>query len=114
MTRREFLEMVINGKVDEKVVEFAKNEIEKMNNKNEKRKTTLSKTQKENMELKVKMLQELPKEEILVASQVAEEMNISTQKASALLKQLVEENHATVTDTKYNKRKVKGYVLIGE
>ena len=29
MTRREFLEMVINGKVDRKVVEFAKNEIEK-------------------------------------------------------------------------------------
>lgn len=41
MTRREFLEMVIEGKVTDEMKDFARSEITKMNDRNAKRKAKL-------------------------------------------------------------------------
>lgn len=108
MTRREFLEMVIEGKVTDEMKEFAHSEITKMNDRNAKRKASPSKTAIANEPIKaeiVKVLTNEPK----TASEIAKEVEISTQKASALLRQI---DGLTVTEVKIKgKGKVKGYSI---
>ena len=108
MTRRKFLEMVIEGKVTDEMKDFAHSEITKMNDRNAKRKASPSKTAIANEPIKaeiVKVLTNEPK----TASEIAKEVEISTQKASALLRQI---DGLTVTEVKIKgKGKVKGYSI---
>lgn len=108
MTKREFLEMVINGNMSEEVTDFAKGEIEKMNARNAKRSATPSKTAIANEPIKAEigtLLTDEPK----TASEIAHEVGISVQKCSALLRQM---DGLTVTEVKVKgKGKVKGYSL---
>lgn len=108
MTRREFLEMVIEGKVTDEMKDFAHSEITKMNDRNAKRKASPSKTAIANEPIKaeiVKVLTNEPK----TAREIADEVVISTQKASALLRQI---DGLTVTEVKIKgKGKVKGYSI---
>ena len=108
MTKREMFEAIVNGNVTEEVVNMAKNEIIKLDERNEKRRNTLSKTAKENEPIKeaiLGILTDVP----MVASDVAEKVGISTQKASALLRQI---DGLNVTEVKVKgKGKVKGYAL---
>ena len=108
MTKREMFEVIVNGNVTEEVVNMAKNEIIKLDERNEKRRNTLSKTAKENEPIKeaiLGILTDVP----MVASDVAEKVGISTQKASALLRQI---DGLNVTEVKVKgKGKVKGYAL---
>ena len=107
MTKREFFEAVMAlENVDAELVLFAEQEIEKMNERNAKRKNTPSKTAIANEPIKaqiVEVLTETPQS----ASEIAEKVGISTQKCSALLRQI---ENLTVTELKVkNKGKVKGY-----
>lgn len=108
MTRREFLEMVIEGKVTDEMKDFANSEITKMNDRNAKRKASPSKTAIANKPIKaeiVKVLTNEPK----TASEIAKEVEISVQKASALLRQI---DGLNVTEVKIKgKGKVKGYSI---
>ena len=52
ITSREFFTAVIEGKINDEIKEFAQLQIEKLDSKNAKRKTTDSKTQKENKAIK--------------------------------------------------------------
>lgn len=115
MTSREFFNAVIEGNITDEIKDFAKSQIEKLDNKNAKRKTTDSKTQKENKAIKTSLLATMEKDKVYTASEVAGmeiEGITSTQKASALLRQLVEEGKLVSEEVKIKgKGKVKGYRL---
>lgn len=101
MTRREFFEAIINEAVTEEVIAKAKEELEKMDARNAKRATTPSKKAKENEPIKAKIVEFLTeKEEPVISSVIATYMSISTQKASALCRQLVNEGRLAVEDVK--------------
>lgn len=130
MTQREFFEVVLNGSAkvsykngdstvfktvdvnDPDIKEYAKSAIDKLNAKNEKRKTEGSKTTKANVAVKgdiMKIFEENP-QTVFTAKNIADKMDISTQKSSALLRQLTDKIDVfEVKDEKKNK--VKGYQL---
>lgn len=108
MTRREMFEAIVNGNVTEEVVAMAQSELVKMDERNEKRKNSPSKTAIANEPIKAQIVEVLTTEP-LTASDVANAVGISTQKASALLRQI---EGLTVTEVKVKgKGKVKGYAL---
>ena len=108
MTKREMFEAIVNGNVTEEVVAMAQSELVKMDERNEKRKNSPSKTAIANEPIKAQIVEVLTTEP-LTASDVANAVGISTQKASALLRQI---EGLTVTEVKVKgKGKVKGYAL---
>lgn len=115
MTSREFFNAVIEGNITDEIKDFAKSQIEKLDSKNAKRKTTDNKTQKENKAIKESLLATMEKDKVYTASEVAGmeiEGITSTQKASALLRQMVETGTLTSEEVKVKgKGKVKGYRL---
>jgi hypothetical protein len=112
MTNREFLNAVINGTVGENEIAFANAEIAKLDARNDKRRNTLSKEQEANLAIKDKILEALA-EKPLVASAIATAVGISTQKASALCLQLVNDHLLVVRDIKVKgKGSVKEYALV--
>ena len=118
MTKREFLNdviAVIDGTSEVNVLElkeFAKAEIVKLNERNANRSSKPTKTQIENEPIKEKILEVLSTGERMVASAIAERLEISTQKASALCRQLVESKKLKVEDVKIPKKgKQKAYMV---
>ena len=118
MTKREFLNeviAVIDGTSEVNVLElkeFAKAEIVKLDERNASRSSKPTKTQIENEPIKEKILEVLSTGERMVASAIAERLEISTQKASALCRQLVESKKLKVEDVKIPKKgKQKAYMV---
>jgi len=107
MTKREMYEVIANGNINDEVIEMAKNELVKMDERNAKRRKSTSKKKSiENEPIKAKIL-EILTDEPMTASEVAEKVEISVQKASALLRQI---DGLNVTEVKIKgKGKVKGY-----
>ena len=94
MTNREFYNAVATTEgVSEEVRKFAVAAIAKIDERNEKRKTTMSPTQKENEVIKGKMVTYLAENGQKSAAEVAAAVldNPSTSKASSLLSQLCKE-----------------------
>ena len=119
MTKREFLNeviAVIDGTSEVNVLElkeFAKAEIVKLDERNANRSAKPTKAQIENKSIKEKILEVLSTEERMVASAIAEKVEISTQKASALCRQLVESNKLKVEEVKIpRKGKQKAYSIL--
>ena len=119
MTKREFLNeviAVIDGTSEVDVLElkeFAKAEIVKLDERNANRSAKPTKAQIENKSIKEKILEVLSTEERMVASAIAERVEISTQKASALCRQLVESNKLKVEEVKIPKKgKQKAYSIL--
>ena len=103
MTKRDFMTMVMNGEMTDEMKDFARAEIEK-------RKNTISKKALENIPLMDRIYNEILCEEAKTATDVAEVMEISVQKASSLLRKMVEDGRATKTEVKIPKKGVqKGY-----
>ena len=118
MTKREFLNeviAVIDGTSEVDVLElkeFAKAEIVKLDERNANRSSKPTKTQIENEPIKEKILEVLSTGERMVASAIAERLEISTQKVSALCRQLVESKKLKVEDVKIPKKgKQKAYMI---
>ena len=118
MTKREFLNdviAVIDGTSEVNVLElkeFAKAEIVKLDERNANRSSKPTKTQIENEPIKEKILEVLSTGERMVASAIAEKVEISTQKASALCRQLVESQKLKVEEVKIPKKgKQKAYMV---
>lgn len=112
MTKREFLEKVVALEVEE-VSEFARLEIEKLNNRNESRKSKPSKTQIENEPL-INDLRNLMLtfDEPMCVGEIKDYLNgevWTTSKISALLKKIGE---VEVSTKKYNKKNVNAYLLV--
>ena len=118
MTKREFLNeviAVIDGTSEVDVLElkeFAKAEIVKLDERNASRSSKPTKTQIENEPIKEKILEVLSTGERMVASAIAERLEISTQKVSALCRQLVESKQLKVEEVKIPKKgKQKAYMV---
>lgn len=113
MTNREFFKAIIEAGISEEICAHAENELEKLDRRNAARAAKPSKAQKENETLKEMIMSLLSeKMELFTASQVAERLEISTQKASALLRQLAESGQLVVSDVKIPKKgKQKGYTV---
>ena len=105
MTNREFLTAIANT---ENISEELKNEavarIEKLDATNEARKNKPSKKATENAPIMEQIVNEILTSEAQTASAIAEAAGISVQKASALLRQLVADGKATVTEVKIPKK----------
>ena len=108
MTKRDFFNAVITSVDNTELVEFAQAEIEKMDARNAKRASTPSKKSVENEPIK-DAIKSVLTDEPQTASEIAEKVEISVQKASALLRQI---EGLTVTEVKVPKRgKCKAYAL---
>ena len=117
MTNREFYQAIVEGAiVTPELATFAKGEIEKLDKRNEKRKATPSKTAIENAPIKEKIAEFIKgKDTPIIATTIATEIGITTQKASALARQLVEAGTLAVVDVKVQgKGAVKGYLYAGD
>ena len=113
MTNREFYTAIINNpNVAQDIKDFAQGEIDKLDARNDKRKNTQTKAQKENEGIMTAILDHLANGSA-VASDIGSALGISTQKASALCKLLVDSKKVTVEDIKVkNKGTVKQYTLV--
>ena len=85
MTNREFYTAVIEANINAEATEFATAAIAKLDARNAKRANTLSKTQKENAPL-IEKIATLLTSEPKLASELAKEMGLSTQKVTPLVK----------------------------
>lgn len=114
MTKREFLTKVIEVVVDEEMKTFAEEEIRKLDEALEKRKEKTSLKVAENAPLLDKIYEDILKEdEPVTATVVGEIMEVSTQKASSLLRKLVEQGRAKSEDIKVAKKGTqKGYTKL--
>jgi Fic family protein len=112
MTNREFYTAITNNEtLAADLREFASGEIAKLDARNDKRKNTQTKAQKENESIMLNIL-ELLADKPAVASEIGTALGISTQKASALCTLLVKEGKVAVADIKVkNKGTVKQYSL---
>ena len=114
MTIREFYEGIINSAASDELKDFATAALAKMDEKNEKRRNTPTKTQRENESLKAEILATLT-EGAHTAAELSTICSLSTQKVSALCRALVAEGKVTVTDIKVRgKGKVKQYAARAE
>ena len=113
MTNREFLNSVINNNIDTAVIDFAENQLAKLDERNKKRSSCLNARQKENESIKAEIIDFIKENgQSVVASEIGEQFGFSTQKASALLRQLAESGTLAVDTVKIPKKgKVKAYSL---
>ena len=111
MTTREFLTNVTNRAISDEDIAFAQKAIEKLDARNAKRASTPSKTAIANAPIKANIVDCL-RNGGKVASEIGVAVGISTNKASALCRQLVEDGRLTVAEVKIKgKGKVKSYSI---
>lgn len=112
MTNREFLTAVANANINDEITAHATASLEKLDAALAARKNKPSKKAIENAPLMDQIVNEVLGSEAMTASQVAEVLGVSTQKASALLRAVVADHKAVATDIKVpNKGTCKGYTL---
>lgn len=112
MTNREFLNTIINANLSEEVTARAQEMLAQMDARNAKRASTPSKTAVANAPLK-QMIVKLISEKNLTAPEVGVALEVSTQKASALLRQLCEDGVLTSEEIKVPKKgRMKSYSLV--
>ena len=112
MTNREFYNAIVNGNVNDEVIAQAQAALDKMDAANEKRRNTPSKKAIENQPILETIVNEVLTSEPKTASDVAAEIEVSVQKASALLRALVADGKAVATDVKVPKKGTqKAYTL---
>lgn len=108
--------MVAAGVTNEEVQIHAQAQLDKMDLTNAKRKEKPSKTAIANEPIKAAIMEFITgRNEICIASAVAEAVEISVQKASSLLNQLAEEGKLTKSEVKVPKKGMqKAYSLVTE
>lgn len=115
MTNRDFFSAIAtNDALTAEIREFAENAIAKLDERNAKRSSTPSKTAIANEPIKAAILEYLENHDgFVIASEIADALEITTSKVSALCRQLIEAGSVKSEDVKVPKRgKVKGYTLI--
>lgn len=90
-------------------VEFARKELVKLDEANEKRREKVSKKREENTQLAEHIFDNVLAEEPQTATQIGEILEMTPQKVTAVMKILVEDGRANKTDLKIKGRTVKGY-----
>lgn len=114
MTEREFLTKVLEIEgIANDLKTHAEESIAKLDARNDKRKNTQTKAQKENEGVMTAIVEYLTANGSKVSSEIGTALGISTQKASALCKILVDNGKATVADIKVKgKGTVKQYTAV--
>jgi predicted HTH transcriptional regulator len=102
MTSRDFYNFVLSNVSDDSVKEFALHKLAQMDATNAKRVSKPSKRAIENEPIKAKILENIGQG--CTASEIAPKLEISVQKASALLRQLVTDGTLTAIDVKVPKK----------
>ena len=111
MTNRDFYNAVINGNVNDEVITFAKEAIEKMNARNEARKGKVSGKAKENLAKRFEILNKMEAGVQYTAAIVAEQVGLTQPQASGALVQLAKAGYLDVTKVAVKgKGKVNAYV----
>lgn len=116
MTQKEFFESIMSGgTITDEMIEHATVELGKLVERAEKRKNYRTPAQKKNDEIKESILtcfvEGVPMGVPMTGKEVAEKVEISTQKANALLRQLVNENELVVAQVANGKRLINSYSL---
>lgn len=115
MTNREFLTAIANSTLSDELTAFASEQITKLNARNEARKSSSkpSKTAIANEPIKAAILDFLTAQsEPVIAATIAEGVDITTAKASSLLRQLVECGKVTKSEIKVPKKgKTSAYAI---
>ena len=113
MTNREFYIAIANGTMNDEIKAFAEEAIRKMVERNVKRSAKPSKTSIENAPIKESIMEFISnRNEFCIAGAIAEALEISTSKASALCRQLVADGKLVEKEVKIPKRgKRKAYGL---
>lgn len=111
MTKREFLNAIVEAEIAEELKAFAANEIEKMDMANEKRKAKPSKTAIQSAEIGQHIMEEILTKEPQSTSEIAEKAGISTQKAASIMNRLAEEGKISKGKMKGIKGKINSYCL---
>ena len=112
MTQRNFFESIKNGGIiTDEMKEYAIAELKKLDERAEKRKNYRTPAQKENDEIKESILACFVEGTPMTGKEVAEKVEITSQKANALLKQLVNENRLDVAQVANGKRLINSYSL---
>lgn len=114
MTEREFLTKVLEIEgIANDLKTHAEEGIAKLDARNDKRKNTQTRAQKENEGVMTAIVEYLTANGSKVSSEIGTALGISTQKASALCKILVDNGKATVADVKVKgKGTVKQYTAV--
>jgi response regulator of citrate/malate metabolism len=114
MTQRDFFTNVINANINDEMTQYAQDAITKLDTRNEKRKSTQTKSQKVNEGLMDKIAEFLgTKTAPTLCSEIATKFGYSTQKAAGLLGLLVKAGRVTQTEVKVPKvGKRKAYTLV--
>lgn len=109
MTKREFMEAIAAGTMTEEAMQFATDELKKMDEAAKKRLEKAAEKKAELEPIMDKIYEDILGDEPVTATVIGERLEISTQKASAIMRKMVEAGKATKTDIKVQKRTVKGY-----
>ena len=109
------INLVVNGAINPEIVEFAQTSINKLDEKNEKRKNSPAKQKKsaENEELINQIYDFMTEGRTYTSSEIATALDKTTSKISAMFKVMVSEDRVTVVDgykPEKGKSKVKGYI----
>lgn len=111
MTNREFYTAIANGNINDEIIAHATEAIAKLDKALENRKNKPSKTAEANAPV-IEAITGVLTAEAQVASDIATAVGISTQKASALLRQLVASGVAVQSEVKVPKKgTLKAYAL---
>jgi predicted HTH transcriptional regulator len=101
-TNREFFNAIVNGtEITTDMVDFAKSAIEKMDSKNKNRRETMTKEQEANEVMKSDILTYMKENGRQSAKSLADYFEVSTQKISALMKQLADNGKITTVRDKF-------------
>lgn len=113
MTNREFYIAIANGTMNDEIKAFAEEAIRKIVERNVKRSSKPSKTSIENAPIKESIMEFISnRNEFCIAGAIAEALEISTSKASALCRQLVADGKLVEKEVKIPKQgKRKAYGL---
>ena len=117
MTNREFLTAVANSSLSDDLTTYAAEQIVKLDMRNaarkEKQSSKPSKTAIENEPIKASIMEFLSAQsEPMIAADIAENLKITTAKASSLLRQLADAGKVVKSEVKIPKKgKVKGYSI---
>ena len=115
MTYREFYQAIITNEANaEDVRVFAQMAVDKLDERNEKRKGKLSKTAQENIPIKKQILADVRENGKSLAEAIAERCGLTKSKVSALAHQLVEDGLLIADDVKIKGKsnKVKEYTAV--
>lgn len=104
MTTREFLNSIVSANISEELTDYAKDALAKLDARNAKRAATPSKTAIANAPVKEAIVAFLGEQDgAHVTAEIATGVGVSTQKASSLLTQLVEEGKIAKSEVKLPK-----------